>query len=226
MTGIAANENGTNATIYNNTIRGQGPTEGPAEKGIQFFRSTGSAYNNSIADHVWLPAIESPTDIGIGILVDASQGVNLGLNVIGTSQIGIVTESDPSNGSSDYGCITSNTIFGSILFDGIDVCSNGHAITDNTIAHSAEAAIFLDDQCDPSGNKNSVNGNTIKDACAALLIGPSTSGNSVGSNSLFNSANLSVSGDSATCPTPLAATATAVATARLNSNVRAVVPIQ
>jgi len=195
QTGIIANEQGTTATIYGDAIRGLGPIAGPAQKGIQFaFGSTGSVYDTSLIDHVW--ADTDGSDFGIGILVFAAPGVNIGNNTIANDQIGIASQSDPGVGLSDGGCISGNTIFGSVLYDGIDLCSSHHTISQNTISDSDESGIFLDDQCDPSGSYNNVSGNTINEACAGLLIGPTATGNMIGYNAIFNSIYLKSYSDS------------------------------
>jgi parallel beta-helix repeat protein len=195
QTGIIANEAGTNVTIYRDAIRGLGPIAGPAQKGIQFaFGSTGSIYDTSLIDHVW--ADTDGSDFGFGVLIFAAPGVNIGNNTVANDQIGIGSESDPGVGLSDGGGISGNTIFGTVLYDGIDLCSSHHTVSQNTISDSDESGIFLDDQCDPSGSHNYVSGNTINEACAGLLIGPTATGNVIGYNSIFNSVYLESYSDS------------------------------
>jgi hypothetical protein len=216
QTGIIANEQGTTATIYGDAIRGLGPIAGPAQKGIQFaFGSTGSIYDTSLIDHVW--ADTDGSDFGIGILIFAAPGVNIGNNTIANDQIGIASESDPGVGLSDGGCISGNTIFGTVLYDGIDLCSNHHTVSQNTISDSGESGIFLDDECDPSGSYNSVSGNTINEACAGLLIGPTATGNMIGYNSIFNAIYLDSYSDSCSGLEEAAASVASVASADLSN---------
>lgn len=110
--------------------------------------------------------------------------------------------------------IRNNNIFGTILFDGIDLCSNKNVATGNNVVDSAESGVHLDDTCGTTGNQNTVAGNTINEACAGLLRGAASSGNVVVLNTAFNVVNQILSGD--TCSSSdapaVVATTSAIAT--------------
>jgi Periplasmic copper-binding protein (NosD) len=202
--------------LYGNAIRGQGTDANIAQKGIQIaFGATGTVEGNAIADHIWAPALgnSSPSDIGIGLLIFASEWVNVADNIITTDQIGIASQSDSIDGPADNGYVVDNAFAGTVQFDGIDLCSNKHLVKSNTFFNSTESAIFLDDQCGTTGNQNIVLDNTINEACAGILIGPNATKNSISYNSIFNAVSEELTADSAVCSLPPALDAAADAIA-------------
>jgi hypothetical protein len=214
--GIVANDSGTWIGLYGNAIRGQGSDANVAQYGIQIaFGATGNVYSNAITDHIWTVALgnPSPSNLGIGILVFASEFVNITNNTIATDQIGVASESDPTDGPADGGSIAGNTFIGTVQFDGVDLCSNQHQVTGNTFTNSVESGVFLDDQCIPggSGNHNYVSNNTINEACAGILVGPDATKNQIASNNFFNTVTEQLTGDSAECSVTPAAVTAAVA---------------
>src|ERR1035438_10669280 len=74
-------------------------------------------------------------------------------------------------------------------FDAIDLCSSNNLAKSNTIYGSAQSAIHADDECPgpstASGNNNTVQSNTINEACAGILQGTGT-GNVFTSNTFAN----------------------------------------
>jgi parallel beta-helix repeat protein len=207
--GITGNEVGTTMNAILNQVRGQGPTTGAAENGIQIADGAdGEAVNNSVIDLIYSPcvSISNCAATASGILVDDSQGISVTANHVGNTQGGIAIVGDGASSANNQ-TISSNTLNGTLVFDGIDVCgSNGGTINNNTVVGSGESAIHLDSTCTtiggPAGGGASVSGNTLNEACAGILNG--TAGNTISaSNTFFNVANTILVGD--TCPVPVAA---------------------
>jgi len=210
--GITANEQGTFATIAFNTIEGQGPTRGASENGVQVgFGAQAAVQFNSIIDSIWSPdTIADPADAATGILVYASKAVVVTRNTVGNTQNAIVFVGDDQAGSADNGQVTFNTVFGTHIFDGIILCSNNNFAGYNTVNHSDESGINLQGQqaCGltfKTGNNNNVVANSINEACAGILKGPDTSGNSILGNSFFNDVQTILTANS--CPAVIALTA-------------------
>jgi hypothetical protein len=65
---------------------------------------------------------------------------------------------------------------------------------------SAESGVHLDDTCGGTGNNNTVTSNTINEACAGILTGTGTTGNSVSPDTFFNVINTTQSGDTCSAP--------------------------
>jgi parallel beta-helix repeat protein len=202
--GITGNEVGTTINAVLNQVRGQGPTTGAAENGIQIADGAeGEVANNSVIDLIYSPCV-SISDCAAtanGILVDDSQGINITSNHVGNTQGGVAIVGDGASSADDQ-TISGNVLDGTLVFDGIDVCgSNGGTINNNTVAGSGQSAIHLDSTCTaiggPAGGGASVSNNTVNEACAGILNG--TSGNTISaSNSFFNTTNTTLVGDSCT----------------------------
>jgi hypothetical protein len=194
--GITGNNAGTTIRITGNTVRGFGETNGAAQNGIQIaVGAAGSVSGNFVADDVYSdPSVAAAT----GILIDGSSGVLVTSNVVGNTQVGVGLYSASAAQTANNTTVRTNTIFGTIAYDGVDACSNSNLITSNTITDSTESAIHLDDECGTTGNHNSVGLNTINEACAALLEGTATSGNSIGTNIEYNVVNQVLAGDTCT----------------------------
>ena len=200
--GITGNEVGTTMNAVLNQVRGQGPTAGAAENGIQIADGAeGKVANNSVIDLIYSPcvSISDCAATASGILVDDSQGINITSNHVGNTQGGIAIVGDGAS-SADNQTISGNVLDGTLVFDGIDVCgSNGGTINNNIVAGSGQSAIHLDSTCTsiggPAGGGASVSGNTLNEACAGILNG--TSGNTIAaSNTFFNVTNTTLVGDS------------------------------
>ena len=191
--GVTAFEAGTTLHIRNNTIIGLGPTSG-AQNGIQIsFGATGEAVGNHVVDDISLGEYTAS-----GILVYASSDVRVTGNVVGSTQTGVGFYSDPTLGSADHGKIEGNTVFGTQLYDGIEVCSNNDSVIGNELTSNAESGVHLDGSCGSTGNNNRVVQNTVFDSCAGVLEGSGTSGNIVKSNWIFNTTSLVLNADA--CP--------------------------
>jgi parallel beta-helix repeat protein len=198
--GITGNEVGTKLTATSNEVRGQGPTTGAAENGIQLgFGATGKVNANTVIDEIWSPDTSSDTgDAATGILVFDSAGASVLSNHVGNTQFGIAVVGDGTS-SADNATITSNTMDGTLIFDGIDVCgSSGGTIGSNIVSGSTQSGIHLDGTCAPvASGGTTVSSNTINEACAGILNG--TSGNTLSpASTFFNTVNTTLVGD--VCP--------------------------
>jgi len=191
---------GPGATIQSNSVIGVGSTSVGSENGIQIgLGATGKVTGNTAIDD--LNAIDTVNDSGdasAGILVFASTGITVSGNTIGSTQFGIVTESAGAGFLADTTSVTGNKIIGTQIFDGIDLCSNGNTVTGNEISSSTEAGIHLDSSCASTGNSNTVNTNTINEACAGILADSGTSGNTTTPNTMFNVINSVLAGNNCT----------------------------
>jgi len=218
---------GPAVTITSNYVVGLGatslnwPTSGAGENGIQVgFGATGTVTSNSVLDNIWGQAVSGqPTNGASGILIYASAGVSVENNTVGSAQFGIATDTDSgqyglcgtnvSCGVADNATITGNKLVGTQLFDAIDVCSNTNTVEKNTIYGSAESGIHLDtnaaNYCGDSfpdgtttGNNNRVSGNTINEACAAILTGTGSGNTVTPGTTIYNVVNTTLAGD--VCP--------------------------
>lgn len=185
--GITGNESGTTINVTGSDVVGQGATNGAAENGIQIgFGASGTLTGNLVIDDVWAPdTITDPGDGAAGILLyDAAENTSaVKNNTVGNTQFGIALVTDNS-GVGDGAIVTTNKVFGTRIFDGIDVCTNNNTIQTNTIMNSSESAIHLDASCGvldsgTSGSGNTVTGNTIVDACTGVLEDAGTSNTTV-----------------------------------------------
>jgi hypothetical protein len=215
--GVTGDGSETCLTVLNNYISGQGPTTGAAENGVQVSDgATGTIVGNTVIDDIWAPDTSGDSgDAASGILIYASEGVNIANNTVGTTQFGIVTVSDPTspspnnpNGAGDHTTIKSNQILNTQIFDAIDACSNANIIEGNAIANATESAIHLDSGCGATGTKNVVKANLINESCAGILAGAIP--NTIGANSFFNVVNTELAGNACSA-TPSAVTSSATA---------------
>ena len=191
--GITGNEAGTTINVTGSDVVGQGATLGAAENGIQIgFGAGGSVSGNLVIDDVWAPdTITDAGDAAAGILLyDAAAGLTVvKSNTVGNTQFGIAVVTD-TIGEGDGSSVTLNKVFGTRIFDAIDVCTNNNTVKTNTIINSSESAIHLDASCGvfdggTSGDGNTVTGNTMVDACTAVLADSGTTGNTATPNTIF-----------------------------------------
>jgi nitrous oxidase accessory protein NosD len=204
--GITGNEVGTTLNVTGSDIVGQGATNGAAENGIQIgFGAAGTVTGNMVIDDVWAPdTITDAGDAAAGILLydTAVSKATVKNNTVGNTQFGIALVTDTS-GEGDGASVTLNKVFGTRIFDAIDVCTNSNIIQSNTIMNSSESAIHLDASCGvldggTSGSGNAVTSNTIVDACTGILQDSGTS-NTTTPNTYFAAGT--TTGSSCT-PTP------------------------
>ena len=209
--GTGPNSLGPDVTISNNYIVGLAATAmnwpgGAAENGVQFgFGATGTVSGNTVNDNIWFADTSSqPYNAASGILVFASNGITVTGNSVGSAQFGITTNTDTTStfcnggpcGTADNTLITSNKVSGTQIFDAIDACSNSNTVKSNTIYGSAESGVHVDDSCG-SGNNNTVQNNTINEACAGILFGTGTNP-TVSPNTFYNVTKTTLAGD--VCP--------------------------
>ncbi len=197
--GITGNDTGTNVTISNNIVIGNGPTTAAAENSVQIaFGATGSVTSNVVGADVWQPDQFGDTgDAAAGILVYASPGALISGNSVNGTQYGIAVSGD-GNGDGDGAKITGNRVGVTYLYDAIDVCGAGKAtITGNSLTGSDESGIHLDSSCGSASTGNTVNSNTIVGGCAGILEGTG-SGGTIGTNKVSDAVNQTLTG-SDTC---------------------------
>jgi hypothetical protein len=191
--GIEANARGTSVTITKNSIGGN--TVGPAGNGIAiWFGASGTITGNSLINVLEPVSFPNLGGAGFGIIVQCSQGVTISGNTIGDTQAGITVYSGSSCpslgfGNGDANTIVKNTISQTHIFDAVYVCGNFNLVQGNTINSTSEAAIRIDDSCNPgvSGFFNTFSSNTVNEACTTSLVDPAVlSANTIGSNTSYN----------------------------------------
>ncbi len=230
--GITADGPTLTANISGNYIVGQGPTTGAAENGVQVSDgAAGKVLNNTTIDEIYAPDTSSDTgDAASGILIYASENIEIAGNTVGSTQYGIVTVSSSASptsanpsGLADHANIHDNRILGTRIFDGIDVCSSNNEVYRNTVYSSTEAAIHLDSTCGSTGTNNTVSDNVVNEACAAILQGatPNTIGGPSGTdNTFFNVASQILAGDVCPAAGSTSSSSTAAALTAFSSPIR------
>ena len=201
--GITGNASGTDVTISNNVVVGQGPWNGAGQNSIQIaFDATGSITGNTVGSDVWAPDVFGDTgDAAAGILVYASTGtVRITSNLVSNTQYGIAVGSDA--------IVNSNTVTLTHLYDAIDLCGDSNTADSNTITGADESGVHIDDTCTGSATGNTVSGNTISATCAGVLSGPVIGSNTISNNTFYNAVSKIVYG-SDTC-TPSATSAISI----------------
>jgi hypothetical protein len=162
-TGIVGNEVGTTLTVQNSVVTGSGPSSvdhAAAQNGIQIgFGAIGTVQHNVSANHVWAQCVSiavceaSSTDI----LIYQSNSVQVSLNTVGRSQTGIYVQAN--------GCyVHDNTVFDSLIFDGIDLIGNNNNAISNIITKSDESGIYI------QGNNNAAKTNFIQETPIGIKI--------------------------------------------------------
>lgn len=184
------NSGGPTLTATGNTVIGVGPVLGnAAQNGIEIaFGATGTVKSNYVADVLYNPNNTNPAS-GAGILLYATSGSPIAeLNTVESANVGIGINYDPGfGGGGSDATISLNHVGGSQMDDGIDLCGNGETAKSNIIYSSTNSGIHLDDSCGgTSGSNETVTGNTINEACAGLLFGPTATSNSTAPNAYFN----------------------------------------
>ncbi len=212
-------------TVTGNTVVGEGAITVTAQNGIQIgYSAQGTVQNNYVVDDIYVnPPNCSPSGVpqycyaASGILIYDSEFIAVAGNIVESTQFGIVPDSD-SNGDANHTVIQKNTVIGTQSLyggapglyygDAIDLCSNNNQAIGNIIYGSSMDAIHLDDSCGPAttGSGNYVESNTINEACAGILIGPLSSGNTIplsgtGVNTFLNVDNTILANSDVCTPT-------------------------
>lgn len=198
--GIVARYTGATLTAIGNYVQGSGPIDIIAQNGIElaFNGATGTIKNNTVIDNFYTPNTSSSSDI---LLYDAKENGSIVVsgNTLGNSNVAISLFTDTTGTYGDGVSVTSDKIFGTSTFDGIDVCTNGNTITSNTIFNSSQSGIRA--SCTGTGTGNAVTGNTILEyACAGILTDPGTG--VVGATNVFYTVPFPVTNSTASCPFP------------------------
>ncbi|MEA2172992.1 MAG: hypothetical protein QOD00_584 [Blastocatellia bacterium] len=174
--GITANEPNTEVNVRGNAISGFGVSPIIAQNGIQVaFGARGSIDGNSVINHVYggCTNANSNCDFAANILIIDSDGVRITRNTTGKAQVNVYYQGNK-------GEVSNNTIFESVLFDGIDLIGNKNRAIGNNIFNSGEAGIFV------QGNQNAASANTINEAPVGILESAPSSGNQFNGNRFFN----------------------------------------
>ncbi len=94
------------------------------------------------------------------------------MHSVGDTQVGVFVDSNSfcTTGNGDANTIIKNTISQTHIFDAIYVCGNYNLVQNNSINSTSEAAIRLDDTCNPgvSGFFNNFSSNTLNEACTQV----------------------------------------------------------
>jgi nitrous oxidase accessory protein NosD len=157
--GITANEPGTRVSIDANTVTGVGPTIGAAQNGIQIgFGAQGQISRNAIANNVYSPCVSTATcpANASGILIYQSDGISVDHNTVGANQVGIFVAAN--NAVVDY-----NTVFHSVVLDGIALVGNSNSASFNDVSNSDDAAVYV------QGNNNGIFNNEFTGAAVGIL---------------------------------------------------------
>jgi len=138
--GITVLGTNTSVQIIGSAVRGQEPTTGAAENGIHVGPgSAGTIHGNDVIDNVWAPAaIDNPAAANSGILIFAARSVNVTSNIVGNNQFGIAAESSDA-GIADGALIGGNAVFGTRIFDGIELCSNTNTVSNRALSGSGRS---------------------------------------------------------------------------------------
>src|ERR1019366_2940033 len=128
--GIMGRDAGTTLTITGNYVQGSGllPLGLLSQHGIGlYWGATGKISGNTVIDNVY----GGPTYyVAFGIVLwDAAEnsGITVSNNIVGNSNTPISLFTDTANLGNGVS-VTGNRIFGTSVWDGIDVCTNGNTI--------------------------------------------------------------------------------------------------
>ena len=192
--GIVGQEGHATLNAMGNTVLGQGPTTGAAENGIEIaFGAGGKITGNSVSDFIYSPGTAGAS----GILLFDSGHVAITTNTVANSQYGIAI-AETATGNADFNTVTGNKVYGTHIFDGIDVCSDSNTVKSNTVNTSDESGIHNDSTCTGGNSGNIITNNTVNEACAGLLTGETPNSNTLSPNTLFNVNNTVLAGDTCT----------------------------
>ncbi len=210
--GITGNDPNTTLNATANYVQGSGPVPGVAgQNGIQLgFGATGKISSNTVIDNNYTnPSVAAACDI---LLYDTAEYSHIAIsdNMVGNAQIPIalVTYADDGGNLGDGVSVTGNHVYGTSVYDGIDVCTNGNTVTGNTIFNSADSAVHLDDSCGVyfggnTGEGNTATGNTILESgCAGILDDWSGTGDNTYGVGTQYTVPFTIAYDSASCVLP------------------------
>jgi hypothetical protein len=104
--------------------------------------ASGSATLNRIADDIY---INPPCGAGSEPQCHSSSGITASNNTIESTQLGIVTVTDPTYRNANGTVINSNQIGGTHNLDAIDLCSDNNTAESNVLYWSTRSVIHIDD---------------------------------------------------------------------------------
>ena len=181
-TGIVGNESGTTLTAKSNVVTGVGPSPNTAQNGIQIgFGATGSISGNTVSNvsYSLCSSVANCPGSATGILLyEASGAIATSTNNVSSTQGAVVYIS--VNG----GSISGNTISNTLVFDGVDIDTDGsssgtgNTVSSNAVMNSSESSVFVN----TAGN--SVQNNTFIEAPIGIWF--AAAGNSQSGNKFFD----------------------------------------
>jgi hypothetical protein len=180
--GIVGNETGTTLTAELNIVTGLGPSPNIAQNGIQIgFGATGSISGNTVSNVSYSPcsSVANCPGSATGILLyDPSGAIDTHNNNVSSTQGAVVYF------SVDGGSITSNVISDTLVYDGIDIDTDGsspgtgNTVNLNTVMNSSESSVYVN----TSGN-SVVNNKFIEAPIGIWFV---ATGNSQSGNKFFD----------------------------------------
>jgi parallel beta-helix repeat protein len=196
--GITGNQIGTTLNVIGNQVRGQGPTTGAAENGIQIaFGAKGEAVNNSVSDVVYSPCVSTSScaATATGILVYDSSNILLDDNHVANTQGAVGIDADGEffcEGGTNQGANCTGLSDNTTCMGG-GTCTAASA-NDETVENNVVNGSLVFDAIDVCGsNGSTVTGNTVSnsgqsaihlDSTCSSFGGPVGGTATVGSNIL------------------------------------------
>ncbi|MDQ3776886.1 MAG: right-handed parallel beta-helix repeat-containing protein [Pseudomonadota bacterium] len=180
--GITATERGTKIRVDRNTVTGIGPTVGAAQNGIQIgFGATGEINRNVVMNHIWSPcvSVDDCAFAATGLAIVRTKNVSIRGNTVGNSQCGICL-SGRDEGQVNVSQVIRNTVFGTLVFDGIALTGNNNEVGRNIIIDSSRCGILV------NGDRNEILRNRINGARCGVLETPGSTGNVIRGNRFVN----------------------------------------
>ena len=179
---------GNTSTLTDNSFAGNPANDYNA---INILNGGGTIQQNTISNYNFPPAV-TPDRSAFGIYLNCVTGSTVANNRIGSTQVGIYLYNPgcPTTGVS----ITGNKIWGA-QFIGIDVGETNGVVQNNDI-RSSQTAIRIPG----AAAGNTIQGNSINDACAAFGSSTSAGVNTIGTNIISNTQNVAIVNTTALCP--------------------------
>jgi hypothetical protein len=174
--GITGNEVGTEVNIHGNAVTGIGATPNIAQNGIQLANGAkGTVDSNSVINHIYslCTSLNNCSFTSSNILIFNSNAVRVSRNTSGNAQVNIYY-------GGNKGEITNNTIFQSLIFDGIDLVGNQNKAFNNLIFNSGQAGVYV------LGDNNTVNANSINEAAVGIFDDPTSTNSHFSGNKFYN----------------------------------------
>jgi nitrous oxidase accessory protein len=177
------------STLSNNSFAGNPASNANA---ISIGNGNSTIQNNTISSFNYPPASANLNGASYGIYLSCVPSGTIANNSISTTQVGIilVNPTCPTTGVS----ITGNDVSDAQII-GIDVGETNGLVQNNTI-RSTQTAIRVPG----AAAGNTIQGNTIVDACAAVGSNPAAGVNIFANNTYSNALNLAIVNTTGFCP--------------------------